>query len=291
MASNVLVDILIYGMTTSALYALLSIGLALIFGTAGVLNLAHAAFLTIGGYSVYFFVSANVPVQFALLLSLVVTATFSVVIYRVFVKPVEDRPFVYIIGLLVITFIVREIIGLWFSVEPRSIPSLIQGNLTVLGVTITWNQVTAFVLSWILIGVVWYFAFHTTTGQSVMAMSMDEKGAATIGINTDRMILLVWAISAVMAGIAGYFFGSLTSLTPRMGFEPLLISLVIIVLGGMGSIKGALVASYFIGFVETISVFMIDPAANGILSFAAVILVLLVRSEGLFEVRETDTGF
>ena len=291
MVIDTLTKIAIYGATTSALYALLAIGLALIFSTAGVLNFAHGGFLTLGAYAVFLLGSMDLPIYVAFLGSMLLTAGFAVVLYLTMVRPVEEDPFIYVIGLLVVTFIMEELIVHFVAEQSRSVPHLIAGNVTVLSVTITWGRVLSFVLSWAFIIGVWYFAFRTTTGQSVMAMSMDEKGAATIGIDTSRLKLLVWGISGALAGIAGYFFGALTNLTPHMGFDPLMIGLVIIVVGGMGSIKGALIAAYLIGILEQATVFLIDPAAYGIVSLSVVAVVLLVRPKGLFQVRELDTEF
>jgi branched-chain amino acid transport system permease protein len=97
-------------------------------------------------------------------------------------------------------------------------------------------------------------------------------------------------MSGAMAAIAGYFYGSLTTVSPQMGFDPLLLGLVIIVVGGMGSIGGALVTSYLIGIVETAATLLIDPTLQGIVSLIIVLVVLLVRPEGIFGGREIDMG-
>jgi branched-chain amino acid transport system permease protein len=283
---STVIEIVVFGTTISALYALAAVGLTLIFGSAGVLNMAHGALMAVGAYGVYFATDAGMSPLVGVIATVIAVTLFSVILYEVFVESIEDSPFRYVIVLFLISFIIQEIISVGISPHARSIPALIGGSVTISGVTITWNRVLAFVVAWILMGAVWYFTTRTKTGQGIRAMSMDEKGAAAIGINLDRQKIVVWALSGALAAIAGYFYGNLTSASPEMGFQPLLLALVIIVVGGMGSIAGALVASYVIGMTETVVALQVDPTLQGTVSLVIVILILMVRPQGIFSGRD-----
>jgi branched-chain amino acid transport system permease protein len=252
--------------------------------------MAHGVLMTVGAYVVYLATTIGMSPFTGFVIATAVVAAFAMLLYDQLVKPIEESPFRYIIALMILSFILQEVFSLGITSGSRSVPFLVEGFISVSGVRITWNRLLAFGVSWLLLGAVWYFTTKMKLGQSIRAMSMDEKGAAAIGINLRNAKLIVWGMSGAMAAIAGYFYGSLTTVSPQMGFDPLLLGLVIIVVGGMGSIGGALVTSYLIGIVETAATLLIDPTLQGIVSLIIVLVVLLVRPEGIFGGREIDMG-
>lgn len=144
------------------------------------------------------------------------------------------------------------------------------------------NLLVVFVVSWLLIGGLFAFVNYTKTGKAILATSMSLRGAALVGIESDRINLYTWAIAGLLAGIAGLFLGSYQTANWAMGREPLILSFSIVVLGGLGSIRGSLVAAYVIGFLEVITTSAIDPRLSGLAGLLVLVVVLLVRPEGLF---------
>lgn len=289
-SASIILQILVFGLSLSALYALMAIGLTLIFSIGGIANLAHGAFLLLSGYTVFLLVNRGAPPLIALLVAIGVVAVFSVLLFRVFIDPVMHEPLTAINVALIVAIILEELAGIFVSHQPRTIPPIVSGTTTVAGISIPTNRILAFVLSWLLVIGVWYFVTRTVTGQAILAMSMDKKGAAIIGMNTNRLETTVWAIAGVLAACAGYFIGSFQTISPMMGFEPLILSLVIVVLGGLGSITGSIIAAYIIGMLETAVALMIDPAAQGLLSLVLLILVMLFSPSGLMGSRELHLG-
>jgi branched-chain amino acid transport system permease protein len=290
MSASAFIEYLVFGITISSLYALVAIGFTLIFSIRGIANLAHGALLMVGGYSVFLLVSSGVPVSIALLVTIPVGFVVAVFLYWVMIKPIETQPLTAMMVTLLLAFLMEEFVRIFISDSTRTVPPIIGGVTSIAGAPVTLNMLLAFVISGILVIAVWYFVTRTYTGQAILAVSIDEKGAASVGININHMNILVWGIAGGLAVVAGYFWGSLNTLSPGMGLDPLLSAFVIVVIGGLGSVSGSVVAAYIIGLLETGAAFLIDPGAQGLFSFGVLILVLLFRPQGLFGNRELEFG-
>lgn len=287
---GILTEVLIFGLTLGSLYALMAIGLTLIFSIGGIANLAHGGFLVLGAYTFYVLSNGGFPKVLSFLVALIVVAGFSIFLYRVFIDPVMHEPLTAINVALIIAIILEEFAGIFVSHQPLSIPALIAGTVDVAGISLPANRILAFVISWLLVGGVWYFVTRTITGQAILATSMDSKGAAITGMNVDRLEMIVWGLAGLLAACAGYFVGSFQVISPEMGLEPLIISLVIVVLGGLGSITGSLIAAYFIAIIETAVALGFDPRAQGLISLIILVFVMLFRPDGLMGKRELHLG-
>ncbi|MFC7165163.1 branched-chain amino acid ABC transporter permease [Halospeciosus flavus] len=123
---------------------------------------------------------------------------------------------------------------------------------------------------------------YTRTGKAILATSMSTKGAALVGVESERMYLYTWVIAGALAGLAGVFLGSIQTASWAMGRAPLVLSFSIVVLGGIGSIRGSLIGAYVIGFLEVFTVSYIDSSLSGLASLVVLVAILLVKPEGLF---------
>lgn len=276
------IEILVFGFLISSLYALAAVGFTMIFGVAGVLNLAHGAFVTIGAY---FAIWATTMLDWhifpATLLAVSSMAVIAPLVYVLFVRPIIDRPVTVFLATLVLSVIVEQALILMFSPNPRTVSTLIEGSFMVSSVNIPWNRVVASVIALISIISLWLFVTRTRTGKAISALSMERLGAALVGINEYRIQLIVWSISGALAAIAGVFLTSFLGMSPLGGRVPLVISFSIVILGGLGSIPGSLWAAYIIGFAETITTQFL-PEARGLPSLFILLLILIFRPQGLF---------
>lgn len=267
----------------SALYALVAIGFTLIFGVGGVLNLAHGANITIGAFTAYYVTSAlGFGIWVGAAAALVVAGLFSAVLYAGLIRWVQDEPIMVMILTLVASIAIEQYFLVTQGSQPKAIASLLPGQLSVGGVTVQLNMVLAFVLSWLLIGALFVAIRYTRTGKAILATSMSTKGAALVGIESERMYLYTWLLAGVLAGVAGVFFGSFRTASWAMGRGPLILSFSIVVLGGIGSIRGSVVGAYLIGFLEVFTVSYVDSSLSGLASLVVLVGVLLVKPEGLF---------
>lgn len=276
-----IVTILINGTVISSLYALVAIGFTMIFGVGGTINLAHGGIITVGAFSAYYVTNAGLGIWAGVLAAMAIPALFSVLLYKGFAERRNDIIIVMILTLLA-SIVVEEVVRIVEGSQPKAIPALVSGTTELLGSSVQNNLLVVFVVSWLLIGGLFAFVNYTKTGKAILATSMSPRGAALVGIESDRINLYTWAIAGLLAGIAGLFLGSYQTANWAMGREPLILSFSIVVLGGLGSIRGSLVAAYVIGFLEVITTSAIDPRLSGLAGLVVLVVVLLVRPEGLF---------
>ncbi|ARS90532.1 branched-chain amino acid ABC transporter permease [Natrarchaeobaculum aegyptiacum] len=265
-----------------SLYALIAIGFTLIFGVAGQANLAHGATITIGAFTAWFVASLGLGVWVGLAAALVTGALFHLVLYQVFIRHIDDPINVLILTLLawfVVEYGFRAAVG----TEPRSVPSLFAGYTPeIAGFSILYNNLLIVVLSWVFIVALFLFINRTKTGQAIIATSMNEKGAALVGVKTDRITLFTWVLAGLLAGCAGVLYATSRSATYSMGETPLILAFAIVILGGIGSIQGSVIAAYVVGFLEVFTVSAVSPRLSGMTALLLIVLVLLFKPTGLY---------
>jgi len=282
-------NILISGIAISSLYALVAIGFTLIFGVGGVFNLAHGALLALGGFTSYFisFRYGLSPIL-GLVGAVVVTGLVGGVLYLQVIEPVEDNTVAVLILTLLAGFLIQFGFGIFVTKQTISIPQIAPGSVSIAGTGVQNNTIFVFVSSVVLMAGLFVLVERTDIGKAIIAMSMSEKGASLVGIDQRRMKLYTWMLAAMFAGFAGVLLTSYQTGQWNMGLQPLLLSFTIVVLGGLGSIKGSIIAAYLIGFVETITTSVVSSQLTGVVPLSLLIVILLVRPQGLFG-RGVDT--
>ncbi|NGM70415.1 branched-chain amino acid ABC transporter permease [Natronolimnobius sp. AArcel1] len=279
-----MVDIVSIGANTlvlGSLYALIAMGFTLIFGVAGQANLAHGGTITIGAFTAWYVAGLGGGVWLGLAAATITGALFHIVLYRVFVRHIENPVNVLILTLLA-WFVIEYGFLAAIGSEPRSVPSLLGGTTSIAGVSFLYNNLLIFGLSWVFIGALFGFVNYTKTGQAIIATSMNERGAALVGIKTDDITLLTWALAGFLAGSAGVLYGSFRAASWDMGMTPLVLAFAIVILGGIGSIRGSVIAAYIIGFLEVFTISAVSPRLSGMTALLVIIIVLLVKPTGLY---------
>ena len=277
-AATVLINVLLLG----ALYSLVAIGFTLIFGVGGVLNLAHGGIITVGAYSAYFVQLETGNGYLGTLGAAVGAGAFSLVLYKGLIKKARHNPVTVLILTLVVSLVVEQVALIVFGGQALAVSSLVEGSTALGSYGVRNNRIAVFVLSWLLIGALFYFVNRTKTGQAILATSMSEKGAALVGIEADSIYTYTWVLAGVLAGLAGVFLASFQTATPFMGRTPLLLSFSIVVIGGLGSIRGSVIGAYLISFLDQITVSYVSTRLAGVSALVILVLVLLVKPEGLF---------
>ena len=276
--ANLAVNVLLLG----ALYSLVAIGFTLIFGVGGVLNLAHGAAITLGAYAAYYVTEAGFGIWVGALAAFVLPGLFSYALYRGMIRRVAGHPITVLILTLVAGLVVEQVFLVVAGTQPLAIPALVGGQTEVFSRGVENNRIAAVVLSWLLIAGLFYFVTRTKQGKAILAISMSKKGAALVGIEADSVYGYTWLIAGALAGIAGLFLASFLTANPLMGRNPLLLSFAIVVLGGLGSIRGSVLGAYLIALLDQITVTMISTRLSGVAALVVLVVVLLVRPEGLF---------
>lgn len=277
-----MLEILIVGAVSSAIYAMLAVGFTLIFGVARILNLAHGSFYALGAYGAYFFTTLKMPLLPAALLSIALVAVFGVLVERVLVRPMRRSQLAVLMITLAVALVVEQALFLTFGSEYRNVPAFIDTKFTVGGVDIAGARLLALAVCAVVIGVLWLFIQHTRLGSAILAISQDPQAAQYMGIPSDRIFSVVMAISAALAAAGGVLAGPFLTVQPTMWLLPIVKAFAIVVVGGLGSIPGSILAALMLGYAETIVAYTVSTSWTEIVSVLATLVMLVVRPAGIF---------
>jgi len=288
--------LIIFGAISGAVLALLALGFTLIYGVANVVNMAHGTIFMYGAYMFFIFGPFGTfgldPVM-ALILSAITMAIMGSIVYVIFIHPVMGDEVAGIVSTVCAALILQQIIfldpPLGFGGEHKGVPPLVSGSTTILGVTVTNSKILAFVVSLVLIATISIFIAKTKIGRAMKAVSQDREVAMLMGINTPRLYIITIAISSALAAVAGILItGSASPVAePHMWLTPLMMSFAIVILGGLGSIKGTLIAGFIVGYVGETVVYFVPEGVflKGAIALAVMVTVLVIRPKGLFGKR------
>ncbi len=280
-------DILITGLINSGVYALLAIGFSLIFGVARIVNIAHTAFYMLAAYCFYaLLVKAGLGVALAGVLAVAGVTLLSVICYKLVIEPVRDHPSAVLIATIALALIFQELMQILFGGSYLGIPSTIDGVMNIAGVSVPYQRVLILVVAVAMLVFTWLVLYHTRLGLAIRATANDLEVANLMGMNVHRVAMATLALSVGLAAVAGVVVAPVFVVDPRMWLAPLVTMLAIVVLGGLGSLKGSLIGALVLGYIEAITVFALPAGAylKGAVALAIMVVVLLVRPEGLFGV-------
>ena len=278
-----MVEILIVGAVSSAIYAMLAVGFTLIFGVARVLNLAHGSFYALGAYGAYFFTSTlKMPLLLGALLSVALVAAFGIGVERVLIRPMRKSQLAVLMISLAVALVVEQALFLTFGSEYRNVPAFVDTKFRIGNVDIGGARLLALGVSVVLIGALWLFIQKTRVGSAILAISQDPVAAQYMGIPSDRIFGVVMGLSAALAAAAGILAGPFLTVQPTMWLLPIVKAFAIVVVGGLGSIPGSILAALMLGYAETIVGYTISTSWTEIVSVLATLLMLVIRPAGIF---------
>ncbi len=280
---------LVNGLSLGALYALFALGFTLIFGVLGVINLSHGAIFMVGAYAGVEALSRfGMPLWLALPFAFAVSGTFGLVIDVLVLKPLRRRdaphliPMIATIGIgIALNNAVQGVFGAQNIRFPAgTIPT---DTIEAFGVGITAIEVAIILLSFALMAALIVVIRRTQVGRALRAIAESPKAASLVGIDVEGLFRLTSFIAAGLGGVAGVMIGLYSNaIFPLMGQPMLQKGVAVIILGGMGDIRGALLAGLFLGFAEVLSVAYVGSTMRDAVAFGLLFVILLVRPKGLF---------
>jgi branched-chain amino acid transport system permease protein len=274
---------IVNGFALGWLYVLMALGLTLILSIMGILQLAHGEVYMIGAYVTYYCcVSFGVNLYASMFISMAVMAGFGLFLERFLFRPVRAQILAPIVISLGLTLILMSTAVVGFGLYERSIPRLAQGSVVFLGSAVPKDRIIAVGFAVGLLLLLYLFLKKSKYGQAMVASAQSREGAILRGISPNVMSSIAMAIGCALAAAGGTLAGSILMLTPSMGTLPLVKGLVIIVLGGMGSLLGAAIGGIFLGLVDGIIPVAFSPGLTSLAPLVVVILILLARPQGLF---------
>jgi branched-chain amino acid transport system permease protein len=283
-------QILIDGFVISALYALGATGFTLIFGVSGVLNLSHGAIMVLAAVAAWAagnvlhlgtYSGALVGVTTALIAAL---ATYFAVVHPIQRSrqiPGEENEIFILTATLLWGIMIQELVAYFFTNNAKTVLPIVDGVVSIFGVRTPQNELFTAAVCWLVIGLLWLLVNRTKVGKTVLAASMNPRGVTLLGHELNNIYIVVWAIYGILAGIAGVLLGMFLGVS-SYSVGPLTASAFsIVVLGGLGSVSGSLIAAYVVGYLETMTAYLINPAYRTIPALLLLVIVMYVRPQGL----------
>jgi branched-chain amino acid transport system permease protein len=282
-----LVDIILSGLISGSVFALLAIGFSLIFGVARIVNIAHTAFYMLAAYVIYFVThKMGFHPLWGMVAAIVLVALLGLISYKLFINPIREHEGAVLIATIALAMALQEIMALVFTGTYLSVPALIKGYLLILGVKVFYQQLLTFCVALLIMAILWVLLMKTKLGLAIRSTAQDKEVANLMGINEARVALMTMGISVGLAAFTGAVVVPLAIVEPHMWMHPLIMMMAVVVLGGLGSLKGSFIGAYILGFAEALVVFLAPMGAflKGSVALSIMILVLLIRPEGLFGV-------
>lgn len=287
MDSGVLAQTALTAVTLGLMYALIAIGLTLIFGVMRIVQYAHGEFYMLGAYVLYYATAEmGIPYWIGVILSAVVLFCVGVVLQITLFRPLIGKNILYSLAVSMgLIFIISSSGLLAFGTVVRGIPSPFEGGIHMAGALLTYERLTISLISAALILALWQFLTHTRMGMSLRAVSEDAEVAALQGVNTSRTHWIAFGLGSALAAVAGCLMGTLLSIVPTMGFGATMKAFMIVIMGGLGSIPGALVGAMILGVIDSFGTTLLNADIAYIIGFSVIFLTLVIRPTGLFGQR------
>jgi branched-chain amino acid transport system permease protein len=283
--SQALFGQLLLGLINGSFYALLSLGLAVIFGMLNIINFAHGALYMMGAFAAYLLLQyLGIGYWEALVIAPIVIGALGVVIERLFLQHLRNLDHLYglilTFGLaLIIEGLFRNIYG--SSGQPYSMPESLQGGRNLGFMFLPNYRAWVVAFSIVVCFATWYGIERTRLGSYLRAATENPTMVRAFGINVPRMITLTYGFGVGLAALAGVMAAPIYNVSPQMGSDLIIVVFAVVVIGGMGSILGAIITGFVLGIVEGLTKVFFPEASNTVI-FAIMIVVLLVRPAGLF---------
>jgi branched-chain amino acid transport system permease protein len=276
---------LINGLRSGSIYALIALGYTMVYGIAKMINFAHGDIIMVGAYALYVtIVLWHMPVVAAVLFTIAFCAVLGITIEKVAYKPLRKAPaLAVLITAIGMSFLLQSVALLIFKANPIAFKSIINvETLTVGSVSISGITLVTLVVTFVCMIVLTLFINKTKAGSAMRAVSEDKAAAELMGINVNKTISMTFAIGSALAAIAGILFiCQYQSINPKLGSLPGIKAFVAAVLGGIGSIPGAMIGGIVLGIIESISKAYISSELSDAIVFSVLVVVLLVKPSGL----------
>lgn len=278
---QVIINALMLGMT----YVLMASGLSLVFGILQIVNFAHGQFYMVGAVALYWlYMSLGVPYLPAVLLSAVAVGLLGIVVELAFLRRLLKAPIVAVLGVVLGLMVGLEgLMELLFGEDDRNVKTAFEGVLRIQELSLSYERLVIIFVSLGIMAVIYLWIRFTREGTATRAVAQDRRAAELVGIDVGKTRLLIMGIGSALAAAAGSLISPLFFVSPYVGTSAMLKSLIIITLGGMGSLPGAALGGLILGFIESFGQTYLGNITE-MVGFLLVIIILLVRPQGLFGV-------
>jgi branched-chain amino acid transport system permease protein len=277
-------DILIYGIVNSFSLALMAIGFTLVYGISRLPNFAHGALYVVTGFLVWSLIHLlKLNYIISIILALVIMGLVGAAIYRFVLIRVRGMATSEIIATYALGLAILEFLR-WggFKGMTYTLPVFIEGSVNIGGVPVDFQRIIVIGIGIVVVSFMWLFTHFNKTGLAFRGMAQDEHAAMMLGIDSDWMAVIAMAMGSVLAGLAAIALLPLGNIVVEAGYNVLILSIAVCIVGGLGSWVGAILAAFMIGFLQIITVAYIESHFQMVVALLAIIVTLILRPSGLF---------
>ncbi len=283
---------LVSGISIGSVYALLAVGYALVYSVYNFTNWAFDAFMVVGAFAGFYTISlAHLPFWLATLVAIIATVLFSVAVERIAYRPLRNRnaPRLFMmISAMGANIALINIMNKAFGGAFRSFPEVTTGSFQLGGVAIGKMDLLAAVLSFAALVGLYLFLYRTKAGLGIRASAIDMTTASLMGIDNDKVAFLIFGVTGGLSAISGVFYGIKYAVYPYLGSMVTIKAMIASIIGGLGSLEGAVVASLMLGIIETMISGYASSIYRDLFSFSLLIIILLFLPNGLFGKKNAD---
>ena len=287
-----MIDLIVSAILKGGMYILISMGLSLVYGVMKIPNFAHGEFYLIGAYCAYAGLSLmGLPGFLAVVLAAAVGFACGAAIERLTFHPLRKRSrsdwslntFLVTAG---ISFVIQNAAQMIFGAEYLGVERIWEGSLKVADIRIPMDRVIAFAIALAAVAFFWLFLKKTRTGNAITAVSENEEGAMLVGVRIDSIHTLTFALSSMLAALAGAALISITPAYPTMGAKPLYAAWFVVILVGLGNLGATAAGAFIVSFIEVFATYYVGAAWSEAVSLSVIVVVLLAKPSGLFGKKE-----
>lgn len=266
-----------------SVYATVAVGLALAFGVMQMANFAHGEFFMAGAYVVYvLYALGGMPFPAAVLSAFPIVAAMGLVTERLIFRPTRGNVLAGFMATAGVAFVLQVVVGqVWGVGLMRSVPTPYMGAASVLGAQVSWQRLIILPATIVMVGGLWFFLHRVKFGKALRACAQDVEAASLQGISTNKMTALSMAISGGFAGFAGALMAPIHAVTPYMGHQIIVTAFIVVIVGGMASIEGTILASFILGFIHTFVTTLFDAVLGTMVGVVFMAVILVVKPSGL----------
>jgi len=281
-----IVETVIFGSSLGTILALISIGYSLVYGVGKIINLSHGMFYFLTGYLIFSFAEYGpVPYPIAIILSLIIITIIGACTYKFLIKPFHGKEIMVMIITFSLGFLIQQIVVLVELLIPGytflSLDQFIGGSIDIFGAQFTFYRIFIMVISVSIIAILLIFIKKTRYGKAIRAVSQDQDAAKLMGINYNGVLLFTVTISAFLAGFAAFLYVPEEPLSMTTGWNFLLLSMSVVILGGMGSISGTLIGAFILSYSKYLCQYFISEPLAGVFHLFVIIVMLVIRPYGI----------
>lgn len=282
---------IINGLIQGGFFALFAVGLVLIFGVMGVVNFAHGELVMIGAYTIWLLHAqhgfAFIP---AIAVAIILVTIIGLLMERFLFRPTRDDPLAGLICSIGVLFILQVVATLVGGEGPsKQVPPPFRGTLILFDfLRIPYQRIFSLVVSVAALSTLWYFLTRTKLGWALRAVALDREAAALQGININRISMIAIGVGAALAGLAGALMAPLTNINPHMGHNVLITAFIVTIVGGIGSLSGAVLAAVLYALFHTFITVYFGGTVATICGLILMVVVLIVKPTGIMGVRVSE---